>query len=82
MSFDHTDGGLIFHGATEHAFQVAGSDKKWHWATATLQGDKLVARATEVPKPVALRYAWQGMPQASLYNKAGFPAVPFRTDKW
>jgi sialate O-acetylesterase len=31
---------------------------------------------------MAARYAWQSYPVATLYNGAGLPAVPFRTDEW
>jgi hypothetical protein len=30
----------------------------------------------------AVRYAWQSNPQATLFNGAGLPATPFRTDDW
>jgi sialate O-acetylesterase len=30
--------------------------------------------------PTAVRYAWADNPEATLINKAGLPAVPFRTD--
>jgi len=30
-----------------------------------------------------VRYAWDNYPQgANLYNAAGLPAAPFRTDNW
>jgi hypothetical protein len=32
--------------------------------------------------PVAVRYAWDDVPVASLRNRAGLPASPFRTDDW
>jgi hypothetical protein len=35
-----------------------------------------------VPDPQAARYAWQANPAATLFNGAGLPAVPFRTDHW
>ena len=35
-----------------------------------------------VSKPVAVRYAWASNPVCNLYNRAGLPAVPFRTDDW
>jgi sialate O-acetylesterase len=31
---------------------------------------------------VAVRYAWSNSPFANLYNQAGLPAAPFRTDPW
>ena len=39
-------------------------------------------RATSVTMPAAVRYAWVNAPEANLYNGAGLPAVPFRSDEW
>ncbi len=64
-------------------FAVAGEDQQWHWAEATIDGDTVVVKSPEVPKPVAVRYAFSMNPVgANLYNKAGIPASPFRTDDW
>jgi sialate O-acetylesterase len=64
-------------------FAIAGEDKKWVWADAVIEGDSVVVSSPEVPKPVAVRYAYSGNPEgANLYNKAGLPAAPFRTDDW
>ncbi|MDX2081773.1 MAG: sialate O-acetylesterase [Terrimicrobiaceae bacterium] len=61
-------------------FAVCGSDKVWHWADAKIEGEKVVVSSPQVPEPIAVRYAWSDNPTASLYNAAGFPAGPFRTD--
>jgi len=29
-----------------------------------------------------VRYAWSASPVANLYNVAGLPAAPFRSDDW
>jgi sialate O-acetylesterase len=63
-------------------FQIAGDDKKWHWADARVDGDSIVVSSDQVPQPVAVRYDWAHNPQGNLYNKAGLPAAPFRTDDW
>jgi sialate O-acetylesterase len=42
----------------------------------------VVLSSPHVPKPVAARYAWANYPECNLYNKAGLPAPPFRTDDW
>ena len=42
----------------------------------------LLLTSPEVAKPVAVRYAWANSPEVNLVNKAGLPAVPFRTDDW
>jgi sialate O-acetylesterase len=82
VHFDHTNGGLTAKGGKLEEFSVAGADRKWHWAEAKIDGDTVVVSSTEVAKPVAVRYAWQSNPAATLYNAAGLPAVPFRSDRW
>ena len=82
LRFGHTDGGLIVKGALLGEFSVAGDDRQWHWADAKIDGDSVIVSCSDVPKPVAARYAWQANPMATLYNRAGLPAVPFRTDHW
>ena len=61
---------------------MAGEDRKWYWADATIDGESVVVRSDKVAKPVAVRYGWAHNPPVNLYNKAGLPAVPFRTDDW
>ncbi|RYE36410.1 MAG: sialate O-acetylesterase, partial [Hyphomicrobiales bacterium] len=51
-------------------------------ATARIDGDSVVLSSPDVPHPIAVRYAWQANPKATLSNGAGLPAVPFRTDDW
>jgi sialate O-acetylesterase len=80
VQFDHTDGGLVSRGETLEEFSVAGEDMKWAWAKARIDGDAVIVSAPEVRHPQYVRYAWQSHPKATLYNKAGLPAVPFRTD--
>lgn len=80
--FDHTEDGLVAKGGAPSEFSVAGKDRKWHWAQAKIEGDTVVLSSPDVPEPEAARYAWQSFPTANLYNGAGLPAVPFRTDDW
>ena len=64
-------------------FAIAGEDKKWFWAEATIDGETVVVKSSDVPKPVAVRYGYTMNPaKANLYNKEGIPASPFRTDGW
>jgi sialate O-acetylesterase len=63
-------------------FSIAGADKKFYWATATIEGNEIVVSSVEVKKPVAVRYAWADNPECNLINAEGLPAVPFRTDDW
>lgn len=80
--FTNTAGGLVVRGERLGEFAVAGEDRKWYWAEARIDGDAVIVSSPMVPNPVAARYAWQANPVATLYNKAGLPAVPFRTDQW
>lgn len=64
-------------------FAIAGEDRQWYWAEARIEGETVVASAPEVRRPVAVRYAFRSNPEgANLYNRAGLPASPFRTDNW
>ena len=78
----HADGGLVVKGDKLGEFSIAGKDHNWHWAGAKIEGDSVVVSSPAVPEPVAARYAWQANPLATLYNGAGLPAIPFRTDDW
>jgi sialate O-acetylesterase len=82
LHFDHTDGGLVIKGEKLGEFSVAGDDRKWYWADARIEGDTVVVSSKSVPDPKVVRYAWQNNPLATLYNGAGLPAVPFRSDDW
>ena len=95
VTFDALGGGLITarkdgrkpaaeeKGAKLRRFAIAGADKKWVWAEAVIVGDRVIVSSPEVPAPVAVRYAYSSNPEgANLYNRAGLPASPFRTDNW
>jgi sialate O-acetylesterase len=82
IAFDHTEGGLIAKDGDLTGFLVAGEDKQWKPADAGIEGDKVVVSSTEVAKPVAVRYAWASVADCNLFNGAGLPASPFRTDAW
>jgi sialate O-acetylesterase len=84
VRFTHVRQGLAFRpGDKLQGFAVAGEDKKFHWADAVIDGDSVVVSSANVPKPVAVRYAWSPQhPWANLFNKDGLPAQAFRTDRW
>ncbi|MBN1556932.1 MAG: sialate O-acetylesterase [Lentisphaerae bacterium] len=95
IAFDYTDGGLMAGIKDGQAsvredpdgvvkrFAVAGADRAWHWADAAIEGDTVVVSSPDVPEPVAVRYAYDTSPTGcNLYNRAGLPASPFRTDDW
>jgi sialate O-acetylesterase len=82
ISFSNTGSGLMVKGGGDlYYFSITGADKKFVWAQAKIDGDKISVWSDVVPDPVAVRYAWANNPEgANLYNKKGLPASPFETD--
>ena len=83
ISFTHTGSGLTIKGGDDlYYFSIAGADKKFTWAKAKIEADKITVWNDEVPNPVVVRYAWADNPEgANLYNLKGLPASPFETDQ-
>jgi len=82
LTFTHADGGLQGKGGELKGFVIAGEDRQWKPALARVESDKVIVSSPDVKKPVAIRYAWAGDPGCNLFNGAGLPASPFRTDDW
>jgi len=82
LRFKHLGGGLVAKDGPLTGFTIAGEDKKFHAATAVIDGDTVVVSSDQVPTPVAVRYGWAAYPVVNLWNKAGLPASPFRTDSF
>jgi sialate O-acetylesterase len=80
VSFAHASGGLVAKGGPLTGFTIAGKDGKFHKAEATIVENMVVVRSAEVPEPTAVRYGWANYPEVNLYNGAGLPASPFRSD--
>lgn len=79
IDFDKAGGDLVItKDGVLHHIAIAGTDKKYVWAKAKIQGKKLVVWSDDVAEPVSVRYGWADNPEgANLYNKAGLPASPF-----
>ncbi len=82
IRFKYTGSSLEAKGGPLKGFSIAGSDRKFHWASAVIDGDSVIVSSPEVEAPVAVRYAWADSPECNLYNAEGLPASPFRTDDW
>ncbi|MFA6175098.1 MAG: sialate O-acetylesterase [Phycisphaerae bacterium] len=82
LYFEHLGGALEARGGALKAFAIAGADKRFLWADARIEGDTVVVSSPDVSDPVAVRYGWADYPLCNLYNRAGLPASPFRTDDW
>ncbi|MBV9988670.1 MAG: sialate O-acetylesterase [Chitinophagaceae bacterium] len=83
ISFSSAGSGLVAKDDDQlNYFAIAGADKKFVWAKAVIEGDKVVVWSDDVPAPMYVRYAWADNPDgANLYNREGLPASPFRTDR-
>ncbi len=82
VTFDNADDGLVVrsrYGYVE-GFAIAGADGVFHWAKAYEKDGKIVVYSDRVAQPVHVRYSWTDNPDVNLYNSAGLPAAPFRTD--
>jgi len=82
LKFSHTDGGLVAKDGELRGFVIAGEDRQWKPASARIDGERVIVSSPDVTKPAAVRYAWENFPACNLYNGAGLPASPFRTDAW
>ncbi len=88
IEFTHLGSGLTIktdsaRPASLYGFAIAGSDKKFYWANAIIENNKVVVSAPEVSTPVSVRYAWADFSfKWNLFNKEGHPASSFRTDEW
>ena len=81
LKFANADGGLISRDEKPLTwFAIAGADGKFVPADAKIAGDTVEVSASGIEKPVAVRFAWDETAQPNLFNGAGLPAVPFRTD--
>ena len=70
------DGGAV------KGFAIAGEDRRFVWADSRIDRDTVIVSSPAISKPLAVRYGWADNPIANLYNNAGLPASPFRTDDW
>jgi len=87
LSFDQVGKGLSLADHNRYGyvygFSIAGSDQKFVWAQAYLEGDKVIVFSDKVASPVAVRYGWENNPiDINLVNSEGLLASPFRTDNW
>lgn len=80
IEFDLTGSGLVTNdGASPKHFFVAGKDRVFYPAVATISKNEIWLHSDKVSDPIAIRYAFTNYPVTNLENKEGFPAVPFRS---
>ncbi len=83
ISFDFAENGLTSFGKEFVNFEIAGNDKIFYPAKASIEDDKTInIWSNDVKNPIAVRYAYKEYAKGDLYNTAGLPASSFRTDDW
>jgi sialate O-acetylesterase len=80
VAFTHADG--LRASSADGPYEIAGADRVFHPAWVRVDGATLVAESPRVNEPVAFRYAWCDECAGTLFNAAGLPAEPFRTERW
>jgi sialate O-acetylesterase len=80
VTFSHIGGGLVAKDGELKGFTIASADGKFAPASALIKGSTVVVTADGVTKPTAVRYGWANVPDVNLFNEAGLPASPFRSD--
>lgn len=80
LAFEHAGGLHTRDGQTPTAFEIAAEDGPFRRAKAMLKNGQITLWHPEVKKPAHIRYAWGESPEVNLFNDAGLPAYPFRTD--
>jgi sialate O-acetylesterase len=80
VAFENADGGLLsLDGKELTDFSIAGDDGRFVPAQAVIQGDSVLVSSSLIEHPAAVRFAWDEAARPNLANRAGIPAVPFRT---
>ena len=65
------------------SFYIAGKDRYFLPATSVeIEGSSILVSNKIITAPYAVRYGWTDAVISTLYNAAGLPASPFRTDDW
>jgi sialate O-acetylesterase len=83
LQFDNAAHGLLARDGRLRGFAIADASRVFYPAEAYIVGDKVIVHNAQVTRPVAVRFGWVDNPdQNNLFNRAGLPAAPFRTDDW
>ena len=80
LHFTHLGGGLVAKDGPLTGFTIAGADGVFHPAKADIAGEAIMVSSPDVPVPAAVRYGWANVASGNLFNVAGLPASPFRTN--
>ncbi len=84
IHFKHAEAGLMLKPGDKRAteFYIAGEDRQFVPADVKIEADKVVVSSRQVKSPVAVRFGFSNAGIGNIFNKAGLPVAPFRTDDW
>jgi sialate O-acetylesterase len=88
ITFDKAPDGLHSKGKELSLFEIAGADKVFYPAKATILRNNatstnyITVKSDSVPQPVAVRYAFKNFVVGDLFGANGVPVSSFRTDDW
>jgi sialate O-acetylesterase len=79
LEFDNAEDGLIAKNNKINEFEIAGKNGRYVKANIKIAKNEVLVFSPSVREPVSVRYCWRNGAEASLFNRAGFPAWQFRT---
>lgn len=82
LMFDNVLNGLVSAVKDLNEFYIAGSDQKFLFASARIEGNTVVVWNKAVKEPVAVRFGFSNTAIPNLFSKEGMPVNMFRTDTW
>ncbi len=82
IKFKYTPNGLTSFGKPITQFEIAGADKNFYPAQATIWRGTIQLTSPQVATPVAVRYAFKDFIVGELFSTEGYPVASFRTDDW
>jgi len=82
LTFDYIDGGWRPFDVNDlRGFTIAAEGTNFVPAVAKIQPDSTIEVYSDlITVPVAVRYGWADNPVVNVFNGAGLPLTPFRTD--
>lgn len=82
ISLNNTGTGLKSNSKKPINFFIAGEDRQFISADVKIEGHSIFVSSKSVKNPVAVRYCFNDTSMPDVFNSAGLPLAPFRTDDW
>lgn len=82
IRFLNAENGLTSYNKPMKCFEIAGKNKMFYPAQASISGSTIAVSSPLVKEPVAVRYAFKDFIVGDLFGTNGLPVSSFRTDDW